>query len=76
MGTIDGSVRPAETGDEICDLASARPTDATSRRAVRRSGHIDRSVERCGDNPASVIELMAVRVRFLTMPARAEIRWI
>lgn len=41
MGTIDGSVRPAETGDEICDLASARPTDASLHFAVRRFGHID-----------------------------------
>ena len=52
------------------------PTDATWLTAVRRFGHIARSVERRGDNPAGVVKLIASKERFLAMPATARIRLI
>ena len=62
------------SSEVTCDLAPVRPSDVTSRPVVRCSGHIDRSSERSGDNPASVVKLMASKVRFLAMAASARIR--
>ena len=49
---------------------------ATLRMVATCSGHIDRSVERRGDNPAGVVELTARKARFLAMPAIVRIRLI
>ena len=73
---VDGSVRHTKPCDGMCEPTQVRPTDATFRPTVRRSGHIDRRVERCGDNPAGVIKMMACKVGFLSMSAIARIRLI
>ncbi len=49
-------------------------TDASSRQAVRRSGHIDLGSERCVHNPAGAIKLIASKARFLAYPASARIQ--
>ena len=70
-----------QTRDPTSDLresphqtAPVRPTDASSHLAVRCVGHIDRRVERCGDNPARVVKVIARKVHFLAIPAIAKIR--
>ena len=76
VGTADGSVRHAETCDEICQTASVRPTGTTLHTFANCSGHIDRSVERYRDNPAGVFKLTAIQVHFLAMSEIAGIRLI
>ena len=60
-----------------CGLPCAypvRPTGAAWCLAVNCSGHIDRSVERCIDNPASVLSLTASLARFLAGIANVRIQ--
>ena len=69
-------ILPSDVRDSPYQTASVRPTGTTLCMLATCSGHIDRRGERCGDNPASVVKVIARKVRFLAMPAIARIRLI
>ena len=65
----------AIAGQFVCCSGVCR-TGAMSSTVPNCSGHIDRRIERCGDNPASVVKVIARKVHFLAIPAIARIRLI